>query len=144
MRRLLLVAAFLIVLNTSGFGQGVKNQNSSCPSFPCIVASVSLTNQTGAFSDVTIYTPPADGFFRVAYYELVAPGPGEGWSFTWKWTDDFQEEIFGPFQLRPGNYFNAGIQGMHVRAGHAITYSVSPSNGVGEVYSLYATVEQLQ
>lgn len=144
MKRVLLVAAILIVLNASGYGQDVKQQNSPCSSFPCIVASVSLTNQTAVVFDVPIYTPPTDGFFRVAYYEQSVPGPGTGWGFTWKWTDDFQQQTFGPARLRPGDYFNAGIQGVRVRAGHPITYSISPLSGLGGAYNLFATVEQLQ
>jgi hypothetical protein len=146
MNRLLLLTALLVALATSGFSQAAKNESSSCSSFPCIVASVSLTNQSTPAREVVIYTPPTSGLFRVAYYEVVAPGTGSGWMFTWQWTDDFQEETFGPFQLDPGYYFNAGIQGMRVSGGHPITYTVTPVIGTKglEVYNFFATVEQLQ
>jgi hypothetical protein len=58
MKHLPLVIAFLIALGTGGFGQEAKNQTSLCSSFPCVVASISLLDQTMSVSQVPIYTPP--------------------------------------------------------------------------------------
>ncbi len=143
MKRCLLLGTFLIALCASGFGQEAKNESSPCASFPCIVASVSLINQTESVYQVPIYTPPTSGLFRVVYYE-ESSGSGIGfWNFTWNWTDDLKTETFGPYELYPGDYFNDGIWGMRVLAGTPITYTVTRVVGTGS-YSLYATVEQLQ
>jgi len=143
MKRCRLVGAFLIALSASGFGQEARNESSPCPSFPCVVASIALTDQTMSVSQVPIYTPPATGLFRVVYYEESLPsGPGY-WIFTWNWTDDLKTEAFGPYELYPGDYFNDGIWGMRVLAGTPITYTVTRSGGPG-TYDLFATVEQLQ
>ena len=141
MKRHLLVSVFLIVFCAKGFGQEANSQNSPCAAFPCVVASVSLVNQTESVDRVPIYTPPTTGYFRVSYFEDNGQLGFGNWTFTWQWTDDQKTEIFGPFQLRPGEYFNAGIPGMRVLAGHPITYTVTGSGGS---YNLFATVEQLQ
>jgi hypothetical protein len=142
MKRHLLISTFLLVVCASGSGQQANNQSSPCPSFPCVVASVSLLNQTESVHQVPIYTPTTTGFFRVSYLEQMGTLGIGTWTFTWNWTDDVRYETFGPFQLSPITYFNAGIPGMRVLAGHPITYSVT-GNGVGS-YNLFATVEQLQ
>ena len=61
MNRCLLVVAILTAISTSGFGQEASNGNSPCSLFPCIVASVSLINQTASVSQVPIYTPATSG-----------------------------------------------------------------------------------
>jgi hypothetical protein len=141
MQRLWLLAACLVVFCANGFGQEVNPPNSPCASFPCVVASVSLVNQTESANQVPIYTPPSTGMFRVSYYEQVGERGLGLWTFTWNWTDDDRLEAFGPFQLQPGEYFNDGIAGMRVLAGHPITFTVT---GQGGSYNLFATVEQLQ
>jgi len=141
MQRLLLLSMFVIAFCANGFSQEVRPQNSPCASFPCVVASVSLINQTQGVNQVPIYTPTTTGFYRVSYLEQ--PGQlGVGlWTFTWNWTDDVKYETFGPYQLAPDSYFNAGIPGMRVLAGHPITFTVT---GHGGSYNLFASVEQLQ
>jgi hypothetical protein len=82
MKRCLLLGVFLVALSASGFGQEAKNQNSPCSSLPCIVASVSLTNQTESVYQVPIYTPPTTGLFRISYYEIVGQRGFGVWTFT--------------------------------------------------------------
>ena len=141
MKRCLLVAALLIALSVSGFGQEAKNESVPWASFPCIVASVSLINQTVSVSQVPIYTPTTSGLFRITYYEESSQVGFGMWNFSWNWTDDLKKETKGPWVLYPGGYFNDGIPGMRVLAGRAMTYTVT---GNGGSYNLFATVEQLQ
>jgi hypothetical protein len=144
MNRCLLVVAFLVGLSVSGFGQEAGNVSSPCASFPCIVASISLINQTASVSHVPIYTPTTSGLFRVTYYlESDIHGIGGFWIFSWNWTDDLKTETPSPIYLEPGGYLNYGVPGMRVLAGHPITYTVT-NEGHGGSYSLFATVEQLQ
>jgi len=140
MKRCLVLGTLLIALCASGFGQEARNENSPCASLPCIVASISLPNQTESVYQVPIYTPTTTGFFRISYYEEDPSGVGF-WTFTWNWTDDSKYQAFGPFTIQPGEYFNDGVPGMRVLAGHPITYTVT---GHGGSYNLFAIVEQLQ
>jgi hypothetical protein len=133
-----LVALFLFGLSVSGFAQ------TQCAAFPCVVASVALTNQTTSVSQVPVYTPAQSGMFRVSYYEESAPIVGSSWIFTWNWTDDTTTRSYGPFTLSRGSYFNAGVPGMWVTAGQPITYTVTKGRGGLGSYNLYATVEQIQ
>jgi hypothetical protein len=143
MKWYLLLSAFLIICCASGFAQLANNQNAPCSSFPCIVASISLTNQTVPVSQVPIYTPTTDGLFRVVYYE-EASNIGFGvWVFTWRWTDDLQTEAQDMIQLTSGRYANYGVTGIRALAGHPITYTVTHRFGGGS-WNLFATVEQLQ
>lgn len=141
--RFLLAGAFLAALSTSGFGQQVQNESSPCSSFPCVVATIALTDQTVSVSQVPVYTPATTGLFRVVYYEESSASGIGTWNFTWNWTDDLKTEAFGPFPLFPGHYFNDGIWGMRVLAGTHITYTVTRLGNPG-AYNLFATVEQLQ
>ncbi len=144
MKRCLLVAAFLIALTVSGFGQEARNESPSCASFPCVVASVSLPNQTVSVSQVPIYTPTTSGLFRITFYmEADTQGIGGNWTLSWNWRDDLRTEAPNRLYLEPGQYVNYGIPGMRALAGYPITYTVT-NVGHGGSYSLYATVEQLQ
>src|SRR5262249_27819732 len=129
MRSYLTMAIFL-GLSISGVAQnaqGGKSNGTQCIAFPCVVASVNLTNQTTAVFQVPIYTPTTSGMFRVDYYETSDLLRKGSWSFEWNWTDDLTTRSFGPFHLPPGEYFNAGVPSMWVAAGHPITYSVKPT-----------------
>lgn len=143
MKRRLLLSMFLIAFCVNGFAQGGNNQNAPCASFPCIVASISLTNQTVPVSQVPIYTPTTDGLFRVVYYEEVTNVGFGVWVFTWRWTDDLKTEAQDMIQLSSGGYANYGVTGIRALAGHPITYTVTHRFG-GGTWNLFATVEQLQ
>jgi hypothetical protein len=144
MKRCLLLGAFLIALSASGLGQEAKNESSPCASFPCVVASISLPNQTMSVSQVPIYTPTTTGLFRIAYYlESDTRGIGGFWYLSFSWTDDLGIESPPAVYLQPGGRLSFGVPGMRVLAGHPITYTVTNS-GHGGSYSLFATVEQLQ
>ena len=142
MKRHLLLGALLIVLGASCLGQAP--QSSPCASFPCVVASISLADQTMPFTNAVIYTPPASGLFRVTYYfEADSRGIGANWTMTWSWTDDLKAETTPPVYLQPGRYSNSGVPAMRVLAGRSITCTVARVSGSGS-YSLFATVEQFQ
>ena len=63
MKQRLLLTTFLVVFCVSGFAQQANRQNPSCASFPCIVASISLVNQSMSVSQAPIYTPTTSGVF---------------------------------------------------------------------------------
>jgi hypothetical protein len=143
MQRCLLFGALLIALSVSGFGQQTKNESAPCASYPCVVASISLPNQTVSVSQVPIYTPTTSGLFRVTYYmEADTRGIGSNWTLAWNWRDDLKTEAPNRLYLEPGQYFNYDFP-VRALAGYPITYTVT-NVGHGGSYSLYATVEQLQ
>ncbi len=142
MNQQLLTLICVMAFCTSGFAADNK-QNAPCVSFPCIVASISLTNQTMPVSQVPIYTPATDGLFRIVYYEEVSQAGLGTWVFTWSWTDDLKTESQDMIQLSQGTYANYGVTGIRAVAGHPITYTVTRRFGSSS-YNLFATVEQLQ
>jgi hypothetical protein len=143
MNQRLLLSMFLIASCICGLAQGGNKQSAPCASFPCIVASIALANQTVPVSEVPIYTPTADGLFRVVYYEEVSETGFGIWVFTWRWTDDLKTESQDMIQLSQGAYANYGVTGIRALAGHPITYTVTHRFGGGS-YNLFATVEQMQ
>lgn len=142
-----LVALFLLGLSVCSLAQTghARNEGSQCAAFPCVVASVSLTDQTTSVSHVPIFTPTATGLYRITYYEASSPILGSSWAFEWDWTDDFKTRNYGPFTLSRGSYFNASVPAARVLAGQPITYTITAgSHAEGTSYNLFATVEQLQ
>ena len=83
MKRCLAVVATLI-----GLSIGISAQ--TCTTFPCVVASVSLSHQVNGLPATEIYTPPATGLFRITAYMSVAKSqkPNALWNLQFYWTDD--------------------------------------------------------
>jgi len=138
-----LVALFLFGLSVSGFAQA------QCAAFPCIVASVALTNQTQAALQVPLYTPPTDGLFRISAYEQttkLGSVSGGFWKFIFGWTDPLKPRtISGQVSDNGWSTLWAPITIRDV-AGQPIAYSVKPGGGNPGLtsYNLFITVEQLQ
>ena len=81
MKRFLLVV-FLLALNLPAIAQ-------TCATFPCVVASVSLTGQTADVFKTPLYTPNTAGLFRISAYISATPnGTGGAYIVTLGWTDD--------------------------------------------------------
>ena len=141
MKQRLLLSIFLVVSCVRGFAQQPNRQNASCSSFPCIVASISLVNQSMSVSQVPIYTPATSGVFRVSYYfEADAQGIGGEWSLNFGWTDDLRpENDHGGVIVYPGQYVSYVLP-VRDLGGHPITYSVMGNTGS---YNLYVVMEQV-
>jgi hypothetical protein len=82
MKRCLVLLVFVIGMNVSGFAQ--------CSAFPCVVATVTLTDQSKKIPVTSIYTPPTSGVFRVNAYMSATTGNngGEYWQLTLQWADE--------------------------------------------------------
>ena len=142
MKRHLLPLIFLVAFCVNGFAQHANSQNAPCPSFPCIVASISLLNQTVSVSQVPIYTPATNGVFRVTYYfEPNARGIGGSWLLTFGWRDDVKQETIPPVLVQSGSYVSYALP-VRDLAGYPIVYSVMSNTGGS--YSLFVIVEQVQ
>ena len=79
-----LVALFLFGLSVSGFAKA------QCAAFPCVVATVTLTNQSHSILNTPIFTPTASGIFRISAYLSTSAGNNQSalWLLFVGWTDD--------------------------------------------------------
>src|SRR3990167_1223004 len=120
--------------NDSGLGQST------------IVATVSLTGQTGAIGATTIYTPAASGQYRVSVYHLVTTAGGGTLTTTIGFTDDEGAKTIVPasdIDLSVDQQANSGQIFIRSTA-VAITYTVTIVGiGGSPVYSLWVVVERL-
>jgi hypothetical protein len=139
-----LVALFLFGLSVSGFAQ------TQCAAFPCVVATVSLTNQSQNIPKTPIFTPTTSGVFRINAYMSTSPGTVKRavWGFYLGSTGDNGARQYatgsGPSS---DNGYNATFVTQDV-GGQPLFYQTKLTAGGngngGMTYNLYITVEQLQ
>ena len=85
MRKTLWLA--LILMAVTSFAQDAQRATTIVN--PTIVATVALTSQTANISKTALYTPTADGVFRIsAYMTMVVSGATGAWWLTGYWNDD--------------------------------------------------------
>lgn len=105
-----------------------------------VVATASFTNQSSALGTTTLFTPTADGQYRVNIY--ISKRSGAGFIIgTLGWTDDAgaqtnADQIQAP---GPGCY----TRYLKAKANDAITIATSYSGGT-PTYDLYTCVEELE
>ena len=112
-----------------------------------MVATVSLTGQTGDIGATTLFTPSATGTYRVSVY-LVCTTAGTGTLvLTIGWTDDEQAQTVKPavdIDLANLGEASSGVSFIQSAAAVAITYTAAIAGKAGSpAYSLYITLEQL-
>jgi len=142
----LVALAILLGLSSVGFAQTANARgNTTCAALPCVVASVSLTNQTTTVTLATLFTPAADGLYRISVYMSTSPTKGSTWAYALLWTDDNKARNSGRQQLSPGAFssFNAPVRSL---AGQSMSYSISAGQSIppGASYNVFITVEQLE
>jgi hypothetical protein len=123
---------------------------------PQIVATVSLINQTAQIRSTPLFTPQADGLFRVSAYLLrtKAGSSNQDWCLTTAWIDDLGLEYDGRANekyicidaagSRTTYQFADSVHVIRANAGTTVSYTLTGPDGGGSVYELYITVEQLQ
>lgn len=108
-------------------------------SVPNIVASGSYVSQTVALTTTALYTPAADGLFRISvFYEWSAGSINP----TFSWTSDLVgANSTNAGQIQASNSFMTvfTVQG---KATHALNLAVAIFSS--PTWSLYYTIEQLQ
>ena len=141
MYKTLCAAAFLLAVFAITLGNRFAAAIPAGPVSPTIVASRQLTGRTTMIPTTTLFTPSANGLYRVsAYISMTTPGTnGCAWYFDVGWTDDAGVEGASNLENVRNNYLppndygtgeNAFTQTIIVRAvaGSPITYTV-PATG---------------
>lgn len=140
---LLLGLSSITVAQNARAGRGEATE---CATFPCTVASISLTDETSSTSNVTIFTPATDGLFRVNVYMESARINGSDWAIGLGWTDSEETRVYpgNGYTVGPGG-FGTFTQVVHDLAGQPMTYRVQGAkHSAGTSYNLFITVEELQ
>jgi hypothetical protein len=138
-----LVALFLFGLSVSGFA------HAQCTTFPCVVATVTLTNQSQAIPATPFFTPTQDGVFRMNVYLSTSASTNKNaycWVFA-GWTDENGLRKWGENPNQ--NSSTAGYDSTFVvrdLGGQPLFYQTAPHQGAGTgmTYNLFIVVEQLQ
>ncbi len=121
--------------NTSGFAQAT------------IVATVSLTAQTGNIGSTNIYVPSASGTFRVNVYQICSKAGSAGsLDSVIGWTDVVGAKTISPAGAVDLTSIANGSTGMSfiVTTAAAITYTTTITGGAGAPeYNLYIVLEAL-
>jgi hypothetical protein len=150
MKLYLMVILFLFGLSISGFAQKTKNTTSSCTAFPCVVATISVVNQSTNVTQAPIYTPTEDGTFRINAYMSTSPDDNVSayWKVVFAWTDELGLKFGGILTPHQNAYYPMTIVVNDV-AGQPLAYSVRPHSGNGGggshmTYDLTIVVEQLR
>lgn len=151
MKRYLLVMV-LLGMSVGSFAQSVKAtraDGTECATLPCVVATVSLTDQGQPIPSTPIFTPTADGAFRMSLYTSTSGGTNKRayWATFFGWTD-----VHGAKQMPLANTYPNGSSSISMLvqavAGQPLLYQVKPVGGgggvVGMTYDLLITIEQLQ
>lgn len=132
--------------DTNSTWQFIEWNNSSI-SQSTIVATVSLTGQTGNIAATTLYTPAASGIYKVSVYHLCTVAGSAGTlATTIGFTDDVQAQTTKPaidISLTGAGNAASGIVPIRSTAA-AITYSTVIAGGTGSPqYALFIILERL-
>jgi len=142
MKKILIVLAALCLMSVGAFAQ--------CAAFPCVVASTSLPNQTTAITPTTLFTPTADGTFRVTAYLSTGAGTstGNNWAVYLHWVDGQlarSQYVAVPAHSQNSPYATLVV---HDLAGQPLEFRTAifggRNAGTPKTYELYLVVEQLQ
>ena len=159
--------SFALVVLLLAFPFSLLAQGSGQTKQPEVVAEFQVTEQSQALALTPVYTPKADGLYRIsAYFEDVTPAGADaiGTScFTVEWTDDsgrirqfpsiyglgglFGENCIYLGQVinrEPNAFFVTAVFLIRAKAGTGVATETSfkIEKGVPQ-YSLYETIEQM-
>jgi len=115
------------------------------PSAPAVVATVALFNQTANTPTTTLYTPTADGLYRLTAYIACKGGTTGSWFATLTWNDYVATQAFGVSSgCGTGNESTPMSEPAEMQAGQPLTYNVKADEpGLTGAYFVFITVEQL-
>ncbi len=109
---------------------------------------VDLTAQTGSVTATNLFTPSANGLFRVSYYLTTTTAGSAGTvSVTFTWTDEAKAETFTSTALSLSALGALALQQplvIYAKTTAAIQYSTTVSGATGSPqYSLHIRIEAL-
>jgi hypothetical protein len=142
MKKVVIALAAFCLMSVSAFSQ--------CATFPCVVASTSLPNQTQAITPTILFTPTVEGTFRVTAYLSTGGGTSTGndWGVFLRWVDGQQarsQYVAVPDHSQNSPYATFVV---HDLAGQPLEYRTGifggRNAGTPKKYDLYLVVEQLQ
>ena len=146
MRRLsITITLLLLAFSVAGNAQ----------TFPTVVATVRLTNQTAPIKKTALFTPTADGMFRVSVYMVNVMDGGTTqmlWATGIGWTDDIGTwQLPYVAQVYTSKHYNSALLVPNppitfwAKAGTPINYDVTLNSGPapGSVYNVYISLEQI-
>lgn len=142
-----IIALGLCVSGLAQTGRAVRGDGAQCTALPCVVASVSLTNQSQKALQIPLFTPSSDGLYRVSAYMRTSTGTNQraSWQLTLGWTDELGTNVSGS-SIGPDSFLPITLVVRDI-GGQPLAYSVKPhggGQGVGMTYDLFVTVEQVQ
>ena len=145
----------LILMTVPSFSQDAQRATTIVN--PTIVATVALTSQTANISKTALYTPTADGVFRIsAYMTMVVAGSTGAWWLTGYWNDDAGAEKTLIYKVNAtskapgascnsadGTFCGPSVFVVNGKAGTPISYDVGAHAGATGTYDVFVVVEQL-
>jgi hypothetical protein len=155
------LAASLVASFALAFAVYSAENKTNASTFPLVVASIRLTDQTQRIPNTPIFNVTTTGLYRVSgYMAMATPGAGKTafWDINLSWTDEAGLETNANYtelsavQVPPLAYAFAPYLPhilppipIEAVAGTPINYAVGgTAYGGGGTYELFMTVEQLQ
>jgi hypothetical protein len=145
LRVVVLALIFSLVL-LRALQTAAKSDFTTTPYATKVVAKKRVVGQVGQFPKFTLYTPAADGNYRISFYlECQTPVPsGNSILISKSWTDDYaaRVDIGGTF-AQDGATYNWVTDVMHVKAGTPITIDSNGTTDTTTTYSVFIALEKL-
>ncbi|MGA2744172.1 MAG: hypothetical protein ABSE44_05685 [Candidatus Sulfotelmatobacter sp.] len=155
MYKVLCVAVLLLA--TFAFVSGSKPADAAASGLPTpvILARNKLVNQTAPIPLTVIFTPTADGLYRISVYGATTtadPNSNSSRNFQFFWTDAsgaqmFDFDLIAGYNQQLGQFDEYGYSVplvFEAKAGTPVTYAVTESGPPdNSVYAIYYTVERL-
>lgn len=144
MRQAILCFLLLVLGSRIGYGQEPTKSNAT---FPRVVATFKLLNQTAPISQTTIYTPKKWGTFRISLIMVltVKNGRNAEWSGTVRFKNrggDFAEPSVGVTTTNPGMESASDV--VRAKGGAPITFEVIAIGDTSNTkYNVFVVLEKL-
>jgi hypothetical protein len=133
-----IIGSLLLFVASLALGQNASTPPNPSPS---IVSKVSFLNQVGPISNTTLFTPAADGDFRISAYVVSGYSVSDGSvCFAFDWTDNFRSNLTGTciYSNQPIQYSNV----FHAISGQPIYITNGGTTDATHTYSEWVTLEQ--
>lgn len=135
------------VINSSGVSTKYAGDTTAGNGLASVVGNVALAAQTATISATSIFTPPANGTYRLSVYAVTSTaGTGGTCTATLSWTDDIHAQTFttSTIDLTTGGSFVQNTIYARAVTTAAIKYATTVAGATGSPqYALFVNVERL-